>query len=300
LFEEALALSREQGHRQGIAARLHNLGVTRLRQGRLEEAARLQRESLALFREEGRPDGIAVNLHGLGLVALERRDYRGAEALVRQSLRLARRVGYKIYVAYCLEALAAAAAGRADWGRAARLLGAAAALRDELGTIYWPYERAWLEPRSAAARAALGDAAFAAAWAAGRALSWEQAADEALSEAAEAAEAETPAASAPAPGAARGAVGAPLTPREREVAALVAAGWTDREVARELGISERTAENHVRHILAKLGGHSRARIAQWAAAHGLGGGPRQPRRIGRGATTGGPRWEAGHERDRPA
>lgn len=57
----------------------------------------------------------------------------------------------------------------------------------------------------------------------------------------------------------------PLTPRENEVAHLVAAGMKNREIADRLVISPRTAEAHVEHILAKLGFTSRAQIRSWAA-----------------------------------
>ncbi|HEX6673524.1 MAG TPA: AAA family ATPase [Actinomycetes bacterium] len=60
-----------------------------------------------------------------------------------------------------------------------------------------------------------------------------------------------------------------LSRREQEVAALVARGLTNREIARTLFLSERTAENHVQHILTKLGFGSRAQIAAWAVAEGL-------------------------------
>ena len=60
-----------------------------------------------------------------------------------------------------------------------------------------------------------------------------------------------------------------LSRREREVAVLVARGLTNREIARTLVVSERTAENHVQHILAKLGFGSRAQIAAWAVSEGL-------------------------------
>jgi DNA-binding CsgD family transcriptional regulator/tetratricopeptide (TPR) repeat protein len=60
-----------------------------------------------------------------------------------------------------------------------------------------------------------------------------------------------------------------LSRREREVAALVARGLTNREIARTLVLSERTAENHVQHILTKLGFSSRAQIAAWAVSEGL-------------------------------
>ncbi|NYJ33469.1 ATP-binding protein [Nocardiopsis aegyptia] len=54
-----------------------------------------------------------------------------------------------------------------------------------------------------------------------------------------------------------------LTPRENEVAALIAEGLSNRQIARRLRLSERTAENHVAHILTKLGFSSRSRIASW-------------------------------------
>jgi non-specific serine/threonine protein kinase len=57
-----------------------------------------------------------------------------------------------------------------------------------------------------------------------------------------------------------------LTPREHEVAGLVAAGLTNRQVAVRLGIAERTAETHVDHILTKLDFASRAQIAAWVAS----------------------------------
>jgi DNA-binding NarL/FixJ family response regulator len=56
-----------------------------------------------------------------------------------------------------------------------------------------------------------------------------------------------------------------LTPREQEIALLVAGGLTNRQVSTKLSISERTAGNHVAKILKKLGLHSRAQIAAWAA-----------------------------------
>jgi DNA-binding NarL/FixJ family response regulator len=60
-----------------------------------------------------------------------------------------------------------------------------------------------------------------------------------------------------------------LTAREREVAALVAQGLTNKQIADQLVISERTADNHVGHILDKLGFTSRAQVAAWAAEQRL-------------------------------
>ena len=56
-----------------------------------------------------------------------------------------------------------------------------------------------------------------------------------------------------------------LSRREAEVAGLVAEGLTNRQIAERLVISERTAQNHVQHILTKLGFTTRSRIAAWSA-----------------------------------
>jgi pimeloyl-ACP methyl ester carboxylesterase len=63
--------------------------------------------------------------------------------------------------------------------------------------------------------------------------------------------------------------GVGLTPREREVVALVAQGHTNREIADAMVISERTAENHIRRVLDRLGLRSRTQIAAWAVERGL-------------------------------
>ena len=61
----------------------------------------------------------------------------------------------------------------------------------------------------------------------------------------------------------------PLSPRELEVARLVARGLTNKQIGETLFVSERTAENHVQHILLKLGFSNRSQIAAWASGeHG--------------------------------
>jgi DNA-binding CsgD family transcriptional regulator len=67
-----------------------------------------------------------------------------------------------------------------------------------------------------------------------------------------------------------------LTPREDEVARLVAAGLTNRQLAVRLGIAERTAETHVDHILTKLDFASRAQVAAWVTSTGGGEGDPHP------------------------
>jgi DNA-binding NarL/FixJ family response regulator len=65
------------------------------------------------------------------------------------------------------------------------------------------------------------------------------------------------------------AIAAGLTPREGEVLRLLSEGVSDREIAATLSISERTAGNHVQHILQKLGVDSRTAAAVFAVRHGL-------------------------------
>jgi DNA-binding CsgD family transcriptional regulator len=72
-----------------------------------------------------------------------------------------------------------------------------------------------------------------------------------------------------APRAAAGSAGDRLTRREREVAGLVAAGMSNRQIAEQLFVSERTAETHVQNILTKLGFSSRSQVAAWAVRVGI-------------------------------
>ncbi len=120
------------------------------------------------------------------------------------------------------------------------------------------------ESHLADARARLGEAAFEEAWAQGKAMTIEQAMEYALSE------------EEPAPLMTRMPEEPPaekplgkLTQREEEIAELVARGLSNRQISTELGISERTAGNHVARILRKLGLRSRARIASWATERQL-------------------------------
>jgi non-specific serine/threonine protein kinase len=110
-------------------------------------------------------------------------------------------------------------------------------------------------------RAGANVASFSAAWERGRRLPLHEATAYAMSD-------EEPEVSGTE--AAGGSIGAgPLSPREREVVALVARGLSNREIAAQLVITERTAGAHVEHILDKLGFASRTQIGVWAAEHGL-------------------------------
>jgi predicted ATPase/DNA-binding CsgD family transcriptional regulator len=265
LQEEALALSRELGDRPGIARALFSLGYVALFQGDYARAAALQEEALALCREIGDRWGIARALSGLGYVALFQGDYARAAALYTESLALYEQTGSKPDIAPCLEGLARVAGAQGEPARAARLCGAAEVLREAIGAPVQPPARAAHERTLSAIRAGLGEDGFSVARAEGRVMSLDQAVAYALK----------PASPPSRPAASRvNDPWEPLTSREREVAALVARGLTNRQVAQVLVIAERTADTHVANILRKLELATRTQLAAWTIQQGLI--PREP------------------------
>jgi hypothetical protein len=94
--------------------------------------------------------------------------------LYEESLELGRRMGLKHTILLCLEGLARVAVAQGRMGRAARLCGAAVALREDMGWPLPPAKRAEHDRTVAAAREALGEEAYAAAWARGHELSLEE------------------------------------------------------------------------------------------------------------------------------
>src|SRR5205807_9482260 len=111
----------------------------------------------------------------LGMVAHRHGDLGPARALLDESLALFRELGHKLEIARDVEGLAAVAVAQAQCERAARLFGAAEGLREAMGAPLPPADRAEHDRSVAAVRAALVEEAFAAAWAAGRAMPLEEA-----------------------------------------------------------------------------------------------------------------------------
>jgi LuxR family maltose regulon positive regulatory protein len=179
--QQSLALFRELGNRRGSAFALIDQGNLACAQGRFEAARPLFQESLAIFRATGNRVGIAIALNRLGKVARELGDPGKARELHAESLEIRRQLGDRVGVAWCLEAFARLAAPDAP-RRAARLWGAAEALREALGAPLPPEEREECATWRAVVRSMLGEAPFAGAWAEGRALDLEQAVKFALQE----------------------------------------------------------------------------------------------------------------------
>jgi predicted ATPase/transcriptional regulator with XRE-family HTH domain len=175
LHEEALSLRRAMGDAAGIANSLNYLGLVAYMQCEYGRAAALYREALGLRYTLGDRRGIAAGLIGLGLVAYMQGEYGRAAALCEEGLLLSRDIGARDLVAGSLEGLAWVAAARGQSQVAAHLGGAAAALREALGALLLPDDWAGHDQAVRAMRTALGEDAFAAVWAEGRALPLEQA-----------------------------------------------------------------------------------------------------------------------------
>jgi predicted ATPase/Tfp pilus assembly protein PilF len=175
LYEESLAIHGQLGNQHSVALSLLSLGEVANDQREYEEARALYEESLEICRQLGDKRGIAHSLHNLGLLANDQGDYPAARALYEEGLAIRRQLGNKRGTAYSLEGLAAVAGTQGQPERAARLFGAAEALREAIGAPLPPSDRTEHDRHVATARAALDEAAFAAAWAEGRALPLEQA-----------------------------------------------------------------------------------------------------------------------------
>jgi predicted ATPase/DNA-binding SARP family transcriptional activator/DNA-binding CsgD family transcriptional regulator len=253
LWEESLALAREVGDPFRAGQILSNLGYTALLQDDYERATALCEEALSLGHKLGGigEDIMSESRVNLGLAALARGDHERAKVSFAKALVTSEKLGKKLTIINSLEGMAGLAGALGEDTRAARLQGAAEAAREATGIVLPPAERALHESHLGAARSRLGTE-----WRGprdeGRTMSLEAATRYALSEDAAQQRDAVPSAYEPTSN---------LSRREREVAVLVARGLTNRQISTRLGISERTAGNHVASILRKLDLSSRAQVA---------------------------------------
>jgi DNA-binding CsgD family transcriptional regulator len=257
LCEECEALLQKPLDRRAAAYLLFFRGAVALEAGDYERAVAVLEESRASFRELGDLRDESMCSFTLGMTELKQGNLERGTAVLEEGLPLAQRTKDKLGSAYYLLGLGVVAAEQGQSVRAARLWGAAEALREVIGLplSYFDLAHSGYEAHLTTARLQLDEAAWEAAWAEGRAMSFERAIEYALGT-------EEPALPA-VPTLRKEPVGSTdaLTHREREVATLVARELTNRQIAEELSISEHTVATHVRNILKKLGLRSRTQIS---------------------------------------
>jgi non-specific serine/threonine protein kinase len=250
----AVALVTEAGDRPAIAFVTFYSALVALFTGRAEAACDLFTRCGALAAELGlTPLGARARLM-LGYPLLDLGELAAARTALAEGFRMSTDVGDRWFVQLGLGGFVGLAAGTGRPRLALRLAGAAEAYGD-VNQFSMPGPMVEIVDRwLGLVRAKAGTAA--ARWLAeGRRLSPEQAVALVLANEPD---------HAPQPGA-----GPALTRRETEVAALVARGLTNRDIAARLFLSVRTVEVHVDHILTKLGFHTRTRLAAWAYEAGL-------------------------------
>jgi len=181
-MEEAVRLAREAGDKWRLSICLNQQGILARFQGNLGLATDLHKEALALTEDMADPAIVSYTLRCLGLVALQQGDYQRAAEVFTESLRLSREAGFRVTIFECLLGLAGVFSGLKRDDGAARLFGAAEALRESIGHRPAPQDQAHYDRRLASTRSGLGEAAFVAAWAEGRAMTLEQAIEYALLE----------------------------------------------------------------------------------------------------------------------
>ena len=251
----------------GVAQVRYGLGAVARARGDYLAAISHYQAALSLYQEiDARPE-IARCLAGIASVALTQGDLGLARTSLTESLQLSLATGQRLPVARGLEAMAALEARAGDPARAARLAGAALELRSAAG--HTALSGARLADLLGPARKTLGEPMATALLTEGQAMT----AAEAVSYAVQPPSGGNGAASPepadwtpiPRPRTASGAAASTLTPRELEIARLIARGLSNRAIAEELVISQATAARHVANMLTKLGFNSRAQVAAWMA-----------------------------------
>lgn len=266
LLEESLITFREMGDICDTAFPLQSLGRHARERGDYTSAVAYLEECLELHKRFDDRIHRAIATLGLGYNVLKQGDYRRATKLYTEMVELLERRGTTVLFIEWLLPMAEIGAQFGKYLVATHLLGAATALQESIlakGSASFKFGQMY-DAISKKVRAQLDETTFDAAWNAGYVMTLDQAIKYALGEIKipDAPDALTP----------RQAVKEKfggLTGREREVAALIAQGKSNREIADALVLSERTVEGHVGNILNKLGFHARTQIATWATQQGL-------------------------------
>ncbi len=250
LAGEGRQLFQRVGHVWGVAMSLFILGKATLELGDLLSARSFLEESAEKFRLAGDKQRLVLPVDALGLVALRQGDYAAARAQLEEALTVAREMGDEQFIADTLAHLGKVALSVGDYAQSAAFYQQSLALNRALGN------------KQGIAEALAGLAA----------VDSPKGQPELPFGAGEAWPARTLSSSAAQPLSPRRILKQQfgnLTPRECEVAQLVAQGKSNRAIADELVVGVSTVEAHISHIFTKLGFSSRAQIAAWAVNKGL-------------------------------
>jgi non-specific serine/threonine protein kinase len=265
-FGQVVDLFRNASNPRFLCTALLNYGASFSEMGMNDEAERYAREAYEVAATIQEQRTMAMALLNLGETHERRGELELANAKICEALPVLTAMEdiYSLATASQNFGSIAAAAGKME--RAARFLAYSSRRMAEGGLAHGPVEQERLDAVIATVRAGLSEDEFAAQWVAGEQMTTEQMIAESPFPAADAlaTPAPTPAASPAEPSDPFG-----ITPREREVLALLVEGRSDREIAGELFISHRTVMRHVSSILDKLDAPTRTAAATAAIRHGL-------------------------------
>jgi len=180
LVREAIAIAEGRDDRSATAGALLVMALVAYFEGDFDSARSCAERSLALHRDLGNEKVVAFLLACLATLALDNQDEAMARANLRESLEISRRLHEKVDVAFVLETCARFADARSESALAVKLAGAAASVRETVGAQAAPPWKAMVDMSLESAREALGVAISQAVWREGRALSLEEAIDQAL------------------------------------------------------------------------------------------------------------------------
>ncbi|WP_280358938.1 LuxR C-terminal-related transcriptional regulator [Nocardia otitidiscaviarum] len=233
--------------------------------------AELAERFLKLTEDSGSHLLGGLALWTVGIVHWRRGDYDTAAQYHVRSIEQLALFERCVWLASAFEGLAWTEAARGEPHRAARLMGAAETLQRSTVRLADHITSVIADEERRRVREALGDKIFREQFNAGANVPLEDAIDYALGRAPALITDSEPSAPRRPPrvSATTTAETDVLTRREKDVARLIAAGYSNKRIATELVISTRTAETHVEHILTKLGFTSRTQVAAWAHEHGL-------------------------------
>ncbi|WP_433602482.1 ATP-binding protein [Nocardia sp. CA-135953] len=230
------------------------LGVAYYRRGDIKRGIALCEQAVAVCEAHGDLRHRSEALWELATMFWEQGEIDRADTAVREALRIHRSFDNLVGGAQCFETLAWIAGRRHDYERAAQLLGAADSIWQASDSQQIPQLAGHRERLAQECRMELGERKYREAHCRGARKSITENIGLALDETA-----------ARVPDADLTPELALLTQRERDVAGLLAAGQSNKEIAATLLISRRTVEAHVEHIFSKLGFSSRAQVAAWIA-----------------------------------